>query len=191
MNEVRLIGKFEIVKIQDRGSWVTCGVLIKNDDGLDTWFDVKGINKTGKEMEWLPRLEGNYCLVSGRMTSYQNKTGDTVYGLSASKGGLQKLPESVATDLIGQNWSGQVLVSGKVEGAKTNDSGEHFLKLGVRYVIPNPKEGAPNFGTYFVRVRCPENFPSERFEEGSYATVLGALEKGPDKKPMVKAVHIG
>ena len=191
MNDVTLIGKIEIVKIQDRGNWVTCGILIKNDLGLDMWFDVKGVNKTGKEMEWLPKLQGHYCLVAARFTSYQNKNGDTVFGVSASKNGLKRLAEDKAKSLLDLGWSGVSKLSGKVEGSKANDQGEHFLKLGIGYVIPNAKEGSPNFGTYYVRVRCPKDFAAERHGEGSYVSVFGDLERGPDKKPMVKALCVG
>lgn len=190
MNSATLVGKVEVVSTKEMGqgakTWINCGIKIKNDKGLDLWFDVRGVNKAGKEMEWLPKLKDKYLFVDGRLTSYQNKEDQTVYGISASKGGLHRISESDVDYLTETGHGGIARLSGKIESVKSNPNGDYFIKVGIRYMKPKDND----FGYYYTRIQCPKDFQPEQFGEGSYITVFGYVSMGPDKKPLVKAVCV-
>lgn len=187
MNSVTLLGKIEVVVIKDMDTWVRCGMKITNEKGLNTWFDVRGVKKTGKEIEFLPKLQGQYALVDARFSSYE-KDGTTVYGIAASKSDVHKLPQSMAESLIEAGWNETVKLSGKIDSVKGNSEGNQFAKIGLRYMKPGKEAEA---GYYYVRVACPPSFTPETHGAGSYVTALGTLGAAPDGRPLVKASYVG
>src|SRR3990167_6449431 len=75
MNSVTLLGKIEVVVIKDMDTWVRCGMKITNDKGLNTWFDVKGVKKTGKEIEFLIEAGWNETVkLSGKIDSVKGNS---------------------------------------------------------------------------------------------------------------------
>lgn len=171
MNIVNLTGKVERVFVKDFNTWVAVSLKVIND-GITTYVDVKGLQKGSKPLDNIHELEGKPVYINGYLTSREAKAKDdkparTIYSIAVNPRNVKPLPEG--TTFPGELANSCVFFGRVEEVRSSDDSGDLFAKVGVRYY--NPKAG--EFGTRWVRVQCPAE--ANHVGEKDYVLVTGRV----------------